>query len=314
MCFCAFPCEVLIELKLVSCIGRLQVTRYKLPIALQYCPIGQNKFYCCGNLPSFATIPAVLVARAAVNPWSKYVLLHFQHRGPVQRERERVNQSFCRVASKTCFSSSTSGQSCLSSEQPTRILGSDPPTTTRVPAGWRPRLRFLHLCLSFCKLWAGFSYDEVMCLVCGKQPTRILGTDPPTTTRVQAGWRPRLLVLHSCATCPCPFVHLWIMGWFFIWCSDVSCLWRATGYLVRARSDFWELGLCSFFISAAKTMYTCVQLELVSLITSCSSATWICETSMFFLVLSGIKHVQCFRCLVSSDCNCFAQGFTAPSS
>ena len=84
---CAFPCEVLIELKLDGCVGQLQVTRYKLPIALQYCPIGQNKFYCSGNLPSFATIPAVLVARAAVNPWSKYVLLHFQHRGPVQRER-----------------------------------------------------------------------------------------------------------------------------------------------------------------------------------------------------------------------------------
>ena len=83
---CAFPCEVLIELKLDGCVGQLQVTRYKLPIALQYCPIGQNKFYCCGNLPSFATIPAVLVARAAVNPWSKYVPLHFQHRGPVQRE------------------------------------------------------------------------------------------------------------------------------------------------------------------------------------------------------------------------------------
>ena len=72
-----------------------------------------------------------------------------------------------------------------------------------------------------------------------------------------------------------------------------------------------------FFISAAKAMYTCVQLELVSLITSCSSATCVgfCESSMFLLVLSGIKHVQCFRCLVivSSDCNCFAQGFTAPS-
>ena len=83
---CAFPCEVLIELKLDGCIGQLQVSRYKLPIALQYCPIGQNKFYCCGNLPSFANIPAVLVARAAVNPWSKYVLLHFQHRGPVLGE------------------------------------------------------------------------------------------------------------------------------------------------------------------------------------------------------------------------------------
>ena len=83
---CAFLCEVLIELKLDGCIGQLQVSRYKLPITLQYCPIGQNKFYCCGNLPSFATITAVLVARAAVNPWSKYVLLHFQHRGPVLGE------------------------------------------------------------------------------------------------------------------------------------------------------------------------------------------------------------------------------------
>ena len=131
---CAFPCEVLIEWKLDGCIGQLQVTRYKLPIALQYCPIGQNKFYCCGNLPSFATITAVLVARAAVNPWSKYVPLHFQHRGPrPSPERERVNQSFCRVASKTCFSSSTSGQSCL--WRATNSYSGHPPTTTRVQAG-----------------------------------------------------------------------------------------------------------------------------------------------------------------------------------
>ena len=84
---CAYPCEVLIEWKLDGCIGQLQVTRYKLPIALQYCPIGQNKFYCCGNLPSFATITAVLAARAAVNPWNEYVPLHFQHLGAQSRER-----------------------------------------------------------------------------------------------------------------------------------------------------------------------------------------------------------------------------------
>ena len=59
-------------------------------------------------------------------------------------------------------------------EQPTCILGTDyysgpsrVKTAVACPA---------QLCLSFCKLWAGFSYDEVMCLVRGKQPTRILGT------------------------------------------------------------------------------------------------------------------------------------------
>ena len=129
---CAFPCEVLIELKLDGCVGQLQVTRYKLPIALQYCPIGQNKFYCSGNLPSFATIPAVLVARAAVNPWSEYVPLHFQQGGP-SPERERVNQSFCRVPSKTCFSSSSSGQSCL--WRATNSYSGHRLTTTRVQAG-----------------------------------------------------------------------------------------------------------------------------------------------------------------------------------
>ena len=62
------------------------------------------------------------------------------------------------------------------------------------------------LCLSFCKLWAGFSYDEVMCLVCGKQPTHILGT-----RRILLGSKPgehRGCLSCTCATCAGPFVYL----------------------------------------------------------------------------------------------------------
>ena len=123
----------------------------------------------------------------------------------------------------------------------------------------------------------------------------------------------RVLVLHLCILCWsfCTWAGFSYGAVMCLVCGGQLGIWSEHG------PTFGSSDCVCFFISAAKAMYTCVQLELVSLITSCSSATCVgfCESSMFLLVLSGIKHVQCSRCLVivSIDCNCFAQGFTAPS-